>query len=226
MATDKIEVDMRTLQQVVYDDKDCNGLIIDGCGWRKPYSARIPANITGVQSITITRSESESNCGQMPTPSTLSSSGTVLYGDTVTVTATPKTGYEITTQPTFKTGVTNGKVTGAIELNAPVAERTQYKISFGNLTYGTWRINSASSYTGYVPYGSTWSIANYLSTDLRNQMILTMKDPDGNTLFTADYVRPVSDTATIQLYYNTAANGLDGTFDSYLNGSLITDSTL
>lgn len=159
---------------------------------------------------------------------------TVKHGDKVYAVATAPASHDAPTISGLGTTTISGKTTTSsiitatsnISISVTAGSLSIYKISLGTLAYGTWRTTTASGYTGYVPYGSTWSIANYLSTDLRNQMVLTVKDPDGNTLLTADYVRPASDTATIQLYYNTAANGLDGTFDSYLNGSLITDSTL
>lgn len=139
-----ININMQELKQVIYDGNDCNGFQFDEdlltLQWRKPYTCTFPTLPTGVEKITVSRSTVSTCQGDYPT--SLTATGTVLYDDTVTVTATPKTGYKITTQPTFKSGVTNGKVKGAVTLNAPVAERTLCTISLGNLAYGAWRTSS------------------------------------------------------------------------------------
>lgn len=89
MATN---IPMNTLQKVVYRGTELNSFSAAGCEWRKPYTVTIPT-VPGISTITVTRTASESNCGQV-TATTLTSTGTVLYGDTLSISAIAATGYE------------------------------------------------------------------------------------------------------------------------------------
>ena len=80
-----IDIPMNTLLKI--EDKrdssnpiDLNSFSVDGCEWRKPYTITIP-QVEGVRSISVTRTASESNCGQVST-TTLMATGTVLYAAT------------------------------------------------------------------------------------------------------------------------------------------------
>ena len=130
MATN---IPMNTLQKVVYRGTELNSFSAAGCEWRKPYTVTIPT-VAGISKITVTRTASESNCGQV-TATTLTSTGTVLYGDTLTVSGTPITGRENPTV-TFSAGVTSGKVTGNVTLSATAGAYKQYTISYPAMPTG------------------------------------------------------------------------------------------
>lgn len=87
-----MDINMKELKQVVYDDNDCNGFNFGDCVWRKPYTVTFPTAPTGVGLISVRRDATESTCEQTTAVLVLNG-GTVLYGDTITITATPATGY-------------------------------------------------------------------------------------------------------------------------------------
>lgn len=107
MATD---IPMNTLEHVVYSGTELNALDVAGCNWRKPYSITIPAKPTGVAGITVARLASESNCDQLNTTS-ITTNGTVLYGDTLVARGSGETGYNDPTV-SFTSGVTTGSGLG------------------------------------------------------------------------------------------------------------------
>ena len=82
-----IDIPMNTLKKVIYKGVELNAFNVASCKWRKPYNITIPTDIAGISKITVTRSASESNCGQLDVTS-ITASGTVLYGDTLSVQAT------------------------------------------------------------------------------------------------------------------------------------------
>lgn len=110
------DIPMNTLEKVVYKNVELNAFNVAGCKWRKPYSITIPTNIAGISKITVTRSASESNCGQLST-TLITASGAVLYGDTLSVQATAVTGYKNPTA-SFTGGVSNNKVIGDVSVTA------------------------------------------------------------------------------------------------------------
>ena len=141
MATN---IPMNELKQVVYDGNDCNGLNMGDMVWRKPYTVTIPT-ATGVASITVTRSATESNCGQLTTPSTLTSTGAVLYGDTVSVSATAATGYN-TPSVSFNSGVdNNNKVIGDVTLKVSRGSVKSYTLSYSTITGVTNQVVTRTS---------------------------------------------------------------------------------
>ena len=121
------DIPMNTLEKVVYKNVELNAFNVAGCKWRKPYNITIPTNIVGISKITVTRSASESNCGQLDTTS-ITASGTVLYGDTLSVQATAATGYNNPTA-SFTGGVSNNKVTGDVSVTASATALTKITLT-------------------------------------------------------------------------------------------------
>ena len=121
-----INIPMNTLKKVIYKGVELNAFNIAGCKWRKPYSITIPTNIAGISGITVTRA-GESNCGQLTTTS-ITASGTVLYGDTLSVKATAATGYKNPTA-SFTDGVSNNKVTGNVTVTASATALTKITLT-------------------------------------------------------------------------------------------------
>lgn len=151
-----IEIPMNTLLKI--EDKrysnnpiDLNAFGVDGCEWRKPYSITIP-QVEGVKSILVTRTASESNCGQLSV-TTLGASGTVLYGDVLSLSALPEDGYDAPTV-SFASGVSNGKVIGDVTLNIVAGELNAHTVTFTNPSYGVWEKSALT-----LPYGTEWSIS-------------------------------------------------------------------
>ena len=122
-----INIPMNTLKKVIYKDVELNAFNIAGCKWRKPYNITIPTDIAGISKITVTRSESESNCGQLDVTS-ITASGTVLYGDTLSVQAAAETGYKNPTA-SFTGGVSNNKVTGDVSVTASATALTKITLT-------------------------------------------------------------------------------------------------
>ena len=122
-----IDIPMNTLKKVIYKGVELNAFNVAGCKWRKPYNITIPTNVTGIAQITVTRSASESNCGQLNT-TYMSGSGTVLYGDTLSVEATAETGYKNPTA-SFTGGVSNNKVTGNVTVTASATALTKITLT-------------------------------------------------------------------------------------------------
>lgn len=91
-----INVPMNELKKVVYGGTELNAFDANGCSWRKPYNITIPAKPAGVAGIAVTRPTSESNCGQLDATS-ITASGTILYGDTLFIDATAAAGYNTPT---------------------------------------------------------------------------------------------------------------------------------
>ena len=118
-----IDIPMNTLKKVIYKGVELNAFNVAGCKWRKPYRITIPTNVTGIAQITVTRSKSESNCGQLNT-TYLSGSGTVLYGDTLSIQATAATGYKDPTA-SFTGGVSNNKVISDVSVTASATALTR-----------------------------------------------------------------------------------------------------
>ena len=215
-----INIPMDTLEKIVYKSEELAEFSVDGCEWRKPYTLEIPT-VTGINSVTVTRYSTESNCQTEIYPNAFTSDGTVLHGDYISASVVATTGY--VPSVSFSSGVAaDGRVTGQPVLDIS-AVPDMCKISFGSLAYGVWRVNTTDDYTGYVPYNSTWSISNYFSSDLRNQMVLTIKDPSGNTLVTADFMRTEHDL--IDVYFDTAITGLNG-YETHRNGYPISGSSM
>lgn len=122
-----INIPMNTLKKVIYKGVELNAFNVAGCKWRKPYNITIPTNVTGIAQITVTRSASESNCGQLDATS-ITASGTVLYGDTLSVEATAATGYNNPTA-SFAEGVSNNKVTGDVTVTASATALTKITLT-------------------------------------------------------------------------------------------------
>ena len=125
-----IHIPMNTLKKVIYNNGEgveLNAFNVAGCKWRKPYNITIPTNVTGIAQITVTRSASESNCGQLNT-TYMSGSGTVLYGDTLSVEAIAETGYKNPTA-SFTGGVSNNKVTGNVTITASATALTKITLT-------------------------------------------------------------------------------------------------
>ena len=122
-----IDIPMNTLKKVIYKGVELNAFNVAGCKWRKPYNITIPTNVTGIAQITVTRSASESNCGQLNT-TYMSGSGTVLYGDTLSVEATAATGYKNPTA-SFTGGVSNNKVIGDVSVTASATALTKITLT-------------------------------------------------------------------------------------------------
>lgn len=122
-----INIPMNTLKKVIYKGVELNAFNVAGCKWRKPYNITIPTDIAGIEKITVTRSESESNCGQLDVTS-ITASGTVLYGDTLSVEATAETGYKNPTA-SFTGGVSNNKVTGNVTVTASATALTKITLT-------------------------------------------------------------------------------------------------
>lgn len=122
-----INIPMNTLKKVIYKGVELNAFNVAGCKWRKPYNITIPTNVTGIAQITVTRSKSESNCGQLNT-TYMSGSGTVLYGDTLSVEATAETGYKNPTA-SFTSGVSNNKVVGNVTVDASATALTKITLT-------------------------------------------------------------------------------------------------
>ena len=122
-----INIPMNTLKKVIYKGVELNAFNVAGCKWRKPYNITIPTNVTGIAQITVTRSKSESNCGQLNT-TYMSGSGTVLYGDTLSVEATAETGYKNPTA-SFTSGVSNNKVIGDVSVTASATALTKITLT-------------------------------------------------------------------------------------------------
>ena len=121
------DIPMNTLEKVVYKNVELNAFNVASCKWRKPYNITIPTDIAGIEKITVTRSESESNCGQLDVTS-ITASGTVLYGDTLSVEATAETGYKNPTA-SFTGGVSNNKVTGNVTVTASATALTKITLT-------------------------------------------------------------------------------------------------
>lgn len=122
-----IDIPMNTLKKVVYKGVELNAFNVAGCKWRKPYNITIPTNIAGISKITVTRSASESNCGQLDVTS-ITASGTVLYGDTLSVQATAATGYNNPTA-SFTEGISNNKVIGDVSVTASATALTKITLT-------------------------------------------------------------------------------------------------
>ena len=122
-----IDIPMNTLKKVIYKGVELNAFNVASCKWRKPYNITIPTDIAGIEKITVTRSESESNCGQLDVTS-ITASGTVLYGDTLSVQATAETGYKNPTA-SFTEGVSNNKVTGDVSVTASATALTKITLT-------------------------------------------------------------------------------------------------
>lgn len=122
-----INIPMNTLKKVIYKGVELNAFNVAGCKWRKPYNITIPTDIAGISKITVTRSASESNCGQLDTTS-ITASGTVLYGDTLSVQATAATGYNNPTA-SFTDGVSNNKVIGNVSVTASATALTKITLT-------------------------------------------------------------------------------------------------
>lgn len=236
MATD---IPMNTLLQVLYDNNDLNGLSVDGCEWRKPYTVTIPAKPTGVASITVTRSDSESNCGQLSTTS-ITSTGKVLYGDTVSVSATASSGYDVdATTVSFKSGVTNNKVTGDVTLNVKTATGKTYYVYYKQgLASSTTNLPSTQSrtYPNAVTLATnsmskTSATANsytvsYSRGDANSSATLPSTQTSKNTTtYTANGWTTGSSNTNDQDYANKASFGSSSTTNLTLYPNFTTSTT-
>lgn len=150
MATD---IPMSTLEHVTYKGTELNALSVDGCEWRKPYTVIFPTMPTGVAGATVTRSAIESNCWQLST--TLTATGSVLYGDTLTCSGTAATGYN-SPIVSFKSTGTNGTTT--VNVIFPEVDKTVTSGSSTDVTDVTdptylYSANETKDYEGYSAYG-------------------------------------------------------------------------
>lgn len=121
-----IDIPMNTLKKVIYNNGEgveLNAFNVADCKWRKPCNITIPEIIPGIEKITVTRLASESNCGQLDVTS-ITASGTVLYGDTLSVQATAETGYKNPTA-SFTGGVSNNKVISDVAVTASATALTK-----------------------------------------------------------------------------------------------------
>lgn len=132
-----MDINMKELKQVIYDGNDCNGLDFGDCVWRKPYTVTFPTVPTGVGLISVRRDATESTCEQT-TATLVLNGGTVLYGDTITITANPATGYN---NPLIKsiqgvdiidpdTAPHTGKVTGNVSFQVTPGLINNFSVSY------------------------------------------------------------------------------------------------
>ena len=190
-----------TLKEIKYKinsttTEDVKGLNIDDYKWRKPYNVTIPTDITGVDTITVTRTATESNCGQLTTPSssnpveiTTSGIGVVLHGDTVSVSATAETGYQDPTVSFNESCVTDSKVTGDITL------------AFSG--------NTGKGKTYYIEYknDSGWATGGTLPTP--NPQLRTY--PSAATIVTNNMTKKSTTDATYTVTFNYNGSGASNT---------------
>lgn len=107
--------------------EDVKGLNIDGYQWRKPYDLTVSSIPEGVGTVTIQRTETESNCNQLPqpTPSTpvkmvysepITVEDIVLHGDKLSVSATPADEGYNSPEVSFESGVAFGQVVNNVNV--------------------------------------------------------------------------------------------------------------
>lgn len=218
MAT---KVPMNTLKKVIYKGEELNSFSAGGCEWRKPYSLTIPTKPTGVANITVGRTATDSNCDQV-TASSFSSSGTVLYGDTLNVTASPSNHYNNPTV-SFSSGVTNGKVTGDVVVGITAGTGKTYSVTYSN---------SDSTITGTLP---TKQSAVYPNTITLSTNSMTKSNLVQNS-YVVSYARgnadssasvPSAQTSTSTTTYNANAwtTAAGTTVATHSNGQAITPTS-
>lgn len=212
-----IDIPMNTLKKVIYKGVELNAFNVAGCKWRKPYSITIPTSLTGIAKITVTRSASESNCGQLATTS-ITASGTVLYGDTLSVQATAATGYNNPTA-SFTSGVSNNKVIGDVSVTASATALTKITLTKNthvktiSLTYvdGNGRsqtVTAAGTY--YAENGSNYS----WSATADNYCYMTSNSSGSGTLSGNISISPTADYG-----YYTVSLGAITNATAYVNTS-------
>lgn len=210
-------IPMNTLKEVIYKGVELNAFNIAGCKWRKPYNITIPTNLIGIAKITVTRSTSESNCGQLNTTS-ITASGTVLYGDTLSVQATAATGYSNPTA-SFTSGVSNNKVIGDVTVDASATALTKITLTKNthvktiSLTYvdGNGRsqtVTAAGTY--YAENGSNYS----WSATADNYCYMTSNSSGSGTLSGNISISPTADYG----YYTVSLSAITNA-TAYVNTS-------
>lgn len=218
------DIPMNTLEKVVYKNVELNAFNVAGCKWRKPYSITIPTNIAGISKITVTRSASESNCGQLST-TLITASGAVLYGDTLSVQATAVTGYKNPTA-SFTGGVSNNKVIGDVSVTASADALTRIilmkntHVKTISLTYIDGYTETSKTVTAagtyYAKNGSNYS----WSATVDDYCYMTSDSSGSGTLSRDIAISPTADYGyyTVSLgaitnasaYVNTSASGYSG----------------
>lgn len=205
-----INIPMNTLKKVIYKGVELNAFNVAGCKWRKPYNITIPTNVTGIAQITVTRSASESNCGQLNT-TYMSGSGTVLYGDTLSVEATAATGYNNPTA-SFTEGVSNNKVTGDVTVTATAGSLKTYPITISNSSYGTVKNGSTVINSGdRVAHGTVLTITPKETTARYSYSVSSSTGTISNNTLTVDGAETITFSRATRSYTITISNPSYGT---------------
>lgn len=205
-----IDIPMNTLKKVIYKGVELNAFNVAGCKWRKPYNITIPTNVTGIAQITVTRSASESNCGQLNT-TYMSGSGTVLYGDTLSVEATAATGYNNPTA-SFTSGVSNNKVIGDVGISVTAGSLKTYPITISNSSYGTVKNGSTVINSGdRVAHGTVLTITPKETTAQYSYSVSSSTGTISNNTLTVDGAETITFSRATRSYTITISNPSYGT---------------
>lgn len=221
-----IVIPMDTLEQIVYDGAELNSLSFGTCEWRKPCSITIPTSLTGIAEVTVTRT-GESTCGQLNNVTSITARGTstVLYGDTLSVTATAATGYRDPVA-SFTGNISNNKVTGDVAVTASATALTRITLTKNthvktiSLTYIDGYTETSKTVTDagiyYAKNGSNYS----WSATADDYCYITSDSSGSGTLSGNITISPVADFGyyTVSLnaitnataYVNTSASGYSG----------------
>lgn len=205
-----INIPMNTLKKVIYKGVELNAFNVAGCKWRKPYNITIPTNVAGISKITVTRSASESNCGQLDVTS-ITASGTVLYGDTLSVQATAATGYNNPTA-SFTSGVSNNKVTGDVGVGVTAGSLKTYPITISNSSYGTVKNGSTIINSGdRVAHGTVLTITPKETTARYSYSVSSSTGTISNNTLTVDGAETITFSRATRSYTITISNPSYGT---------------
>ena len=208
-----INIPMNTLKKVIYKGVELNAFNVAGCKWRKPYNITIPTNIAGIAKITVTRSASESNCGQLDVTS-ITASGTVLYGDTLSVEATAATGYNDPTA-SFTGGVSNNKVTGDVGVGVTAGSLKTYVITISNPSYGTVKNGSTIINSGdKVAHGTVLTITPNATTAQYSYSVSSSTGTISSNTLTVDGAETITFSRATRSYTITISNPSYGTVKS------------
>lgn len=233
-----IDIPMNKLKTVVYDEIELDILSFADCEWRKPYSITIPAEPTGIAGITVTRVTSESNCGQLDTTSiTASSTGAVLYGDTLSVEATAATGYRDATA-SFTDGISNNKVIGDVAVSATATALTRIILTKNthiktiSLTYVDGLSETSKTVTDAGTYYAKNNSDYSWSATAEDYCYITSDSSGSGTLSGNIAISPTADYGyyTVSLnaitnataYVNTSASGYSGSVTAKYGSTIYT----
>ena len=205
-----INIPMNTLKKVIYKGVELNAFNVAGCKWRKPYNITIPTNVAGISKITVTRSATESNCGQLDVTS-ITASGTVLYGDTLSVQATAATGYNNPTA-SFTGGISNNKVTGDVGISVTAGSLKTYPITISNSSYGTVKNGSTVINSGdRVAHGTVLTITPKETTARYSYSVSSSTGTISNNTLTVDGAETITFSRATRSYTITISNPSYGT---------------